>query len=376
MKRILISGYYGFNNAGDEAMLAAIAASLKKELPDARLTVISGDPEATRRRFGVDSVGRFEFPRLLRAAWGSDLLISGGGSLLQDVTSSRSLFYYLSVILMGLAFSGKVMLYAQGIGPIRGRLSRRVTGLVLAKADLITVRDMASLEELKRLGAAGKARVTADAVLALPAGSAPRGREILRRFGVIEGRKVIAFSVRPWGKSEAYLREIAMSADILAAQEGAAIVLLPMQRAKDLPVLEAVRDLMREKGSAWILDADFSTEEYLDLAAAAGLVVGMRLHALVFAALAGTPFAALSYDPKVAAFCREAGGVLAASVEDGRGKVLEGGALAAASIAAKAHAAMGSSKGENARLENMRRAARENARLAAGLLNGESQGEE
>ena len=376
MKRVLISGYYGFNNAGDEAMLAAITASLVKELPDAKLTVISGDPEATRRRFKVDSFGRFNLPRLLGAAARSDLLISGGGSLLQNVTSSRSLFYYLAVIFLGLIFSGRVMLYAQGIGRIRGAFSRRLAGLILARADLITVRDTASLEELKKLGAAEKAYVTADAVLTLPEGDALRGKELLKRFNVPEGKKLIAFSLRPWGKNESYLAGIARAADMLAKAEGAAIVLMPLQRVKDLKVLSAMRSLMEEKASAYILDADFSTKEYLDLAAAFSLVIGMRLHALVFAALALTPFAALSYDPKVAAFCREAGGVLAASVEEGSGEVLEGGALSAEQIAQKALRALKAPKGKNEKIEKMRRAARENARLAARLLNGESQGEE
>ena len=376
MKRVLISGYYGFNNAGDEAMLAAITASLKKELPGAKLTVISGAPETTRRRFKVDSFGRFNLPRLLVAAARSDLLISGGGSLLQNVTSSRSLFYYLAVIFLGLIFSGRVMLYAQGIGPIRGAFSRRIAGLILARADLITVRDTASLEELKKLGAAEKAYVTADAVLTLPEGDALRGKELLKRFNVPEGKKLIAFSLRPWGKNASYLKEIARAADMLAKAESAAIILMPLQRHKDLEVLSAMRSLMEEKGSAYILDADFSTEEYLDLAAAFSLVIGMRLHALVFAALALTPFAALSYDPKVAAFCREAGGVLAASVEEGSGEVLEGGALSAEQIAQKALRALKGPKGKNERIGKMRRAARENARLAARLLNGESQGEE
>ena len=45
MSKILISGYYGFANAGDEAMLTAIIESLRQVEKNVELTVLSGNPE-------------------------------------------------------------------------------------------------------------------------------------------------------------------------------------------------------------------------------------------------------------------------------------------------------------------------------------------
>ena len=152
MSKIVISGYYGFNNAGDEALLTAILASLRAIEPKADITVISGNPGNTIVKHQVKSLYRFAAVRLLQAIGEADLVISGGGSLLQDVTSKRSLIYYLSIIVAAKWKGRKVMLFAQGIGPIRNRFMRLLTRLVVNKADAITVRDRDSAEELARMG--------------------------------------------------------------------------------------------------------------------------------------------------------------------------------------------------------------------------------
>ena len=166
MSKIVISGYYGFNNAGDEALLTAILAALRTEEPKADITVISGNPGNTIAKHQVKSLYRFAAVRLLRAIREADLVISGGGSLLQDVTSKRSLAYYLSVIAAAKWKRKKVMLFAQGIGPIRSRFMRLLTRLVVNKADVITVRDRDSAEELARMGvSAAKVEVTENMLM-------------------------------------------------------------------------------------------------------------------------------------------------------------------------------------------------------------------
>ena len=98
MSRIVISGYYGFANAGDEAMLAAIVKALRSTEKSVRLTVISGNPQFTAAKYSVASIHRFNPLEIFSSLRGCDLLLSGGGSLLQDVTSKRSLLYYLSIL--------------------------------------------------------------------------------------------------------------------------------------------------------------------------------------------------------------------------------------------------------------------------------------
>ena len=210
MSKIVISGYYGFNNAGDEALLTAILAALRTEEPKADITVISGNPGNTIAKHQVKSLYRFAAVRLLRAIREADLVISGGGSLLQDVTSKRSLAYYLSVIAAAKWKRKKVMLFAQGIGPIRSRFMRLLTRLVVNKADVITVRDRDSAEELARMGvSAAKVEVTADPVLMLNPESKVMGKSILAEAGLDPYKPIIGVSVREWPENQRCLKQLA-----------------------------------------------------------------------------------------------------------------------------------------------------------------------
>lgn len=135
----------------------------------------------------------------------SELIISGGGSLLQDVTSKRSLLYYLSIIGLG-KFLGKSNAFAQGIGPIRAKWARKLTSLVCNEADLITVRDSESAAELIEMGVKPeKITVTADSVLSLNPVTKECGQYLLQEAGVDLTKPVIGISVRPWsGDSQCF----------------------------------------------------------------------------------------------------------------------------------------------------------------------------
>ena len=124
MSNVVISGYYGSRNAGDEAMLAAMVEVLSDLDPKVNITVISANPQDTRQRHGVKAVGWLDLAGILGALRHGDILLSGGGSLLQNVTSRRSLYYYLLIIWLAQLLGTPVMLYAQGIGPINGRVAR------------------------------------------------------------------------------------------------------------------------------------------------------------------------------------------------------------------------------------------------------------
>lgn len=168
MSRIVVSGYYGSKNAGDEAMLSAMLEVLSDLDPKLHITVISADPEDTRKRHGVDAISWLGFPAIIKELRQADLLISGGGSLLQNVTSRRSLYYYMFIIMLAHFLGTKVMLYAQGIGPIIGRVAEMAMRFLGNHVDLITVRDEGSLKELARLGIHKTIiECTADPVLAI-----------------------------------------------------------------------------------------------------------------------------------------------------------------------------------------------------------------
>ncbi|MCH3950680.1 MAG: polysaccharide pyruvyl transferase CsaB [Acidaminococcus sp.] len=303
LNKILISGYYGFSNAGDEAMLTAILTSLRKADPDVELTVISGHPHVTERIHQVRAIHRFDFIKILREMKKTDMLLSGGGSLLQNVTSYVSLFYYLSIIGLAALMHRKIMLFAQGIGPIRGAFSRFLTHQICRHADLITVRDDGSLEDLCAMGfAREEVHVTSDAVFSLPPGRKEAGQLELEAIGMNRSRPVIGFALRHWKGEDRFIKEFAAAADALKKAFGCQILFIPLQFPADQELSKAVKHEMQNADDVYILDRKLSTQSYQDLISSLSMLIGMRLHALVFAALNDVPFMAVSYDPKVDRF--------------------------------------------------------------------------
>lgn len=317
MNKIVISGYYGFANAGDEAMLTSIVRALRGVQPEIDLTVISGNPAETAAKHNVKSIYRFNFFKIYNAVKNADMLLSGGGSLLQDVTSLRSLFYYLFIISMGKWAGKKVMLYSHGIGPIRNTLARKLTRIVCGKADLITVRDADSEAELLKMGVSAKnILVTADSVLALPVADKAIGQKLLAENGIDVKKPVLGISIRPWAGDVNCFKVIAAALKQFKQKHDAQIVLLPLQYPADLKSCALLSDFLKDENGIFFLDKPFNTEEFLSLIGNFKLLLGMRLHALVFAAVMKVPVLAISYDPKVDAFVNTAGGILAGSVED------------------------------------------------------------
>lgn len=359
MSKIVISGYYGFANAGDEAMLTAIIKSLRQADKNVQLTVISGNPHITAAKHGVRSVHRFSLFSIISEIKSCDLLLSGGGSLLQDVTSQKSLLYYLTVLTCGWLLGKKVMLFAQGIGPIRSTFLRRLTRFVCSRADLITVRDIDSLAEIEKIGIdKSKAALTADAVLTLPQPDRNCGRKILKRFSVPEDRPLLAVSVRKWGRDEGYLREIADAARKIALDRNAFVLILPLQYSVDTGVCTRLQQYLVGVPSA-VINYPCDTEEFLSIIGGCFLLMGMRLHALIFASVMQVPFVALSYDPKIDGFVKEVEGANAGKVE----------ALTGAAVLKAADEALEQSAGCWVRLKDLRVKAMQNISMAFALLN-------
>lgn len=150
-KRIVLSGYFGFKNFGDEAILSVLVDRLQKAKYS--LTIISSDPQYTKSQYQhIRSVYTFDINNIIGFIAKSDVLISGGGSLLQDVTSIKSLLYYLFIISIGLFFNKKVIIFAQGIGPINNPFGKFLAKNILKHCSYISVRDKNSYELLKNWG--------------------------------------------------------------------------------------------------------------------------------------------------------------------------------------------------------------------------------
>lgn len=306
MNKVLISGYIGFRNAGDEAILAAITRDLKVFCPEVEITVLSRDPARTQRIHGVRAVNRFDPWSVFREIAATDLLISGGGSLLQDVTSSRSLYYYLSIIFLAQRLGKKVALYANGFGPITRSYNRALVTRVLDTVDLITLRDETSGEEVSKL-ALRRARVvvTADPTFSLEPAEPGRIDAILAAEGVPTDRPLAGVAVRRWKSWDHYRSVIAETADTLARKHGTGILFIPMETPGDVGVAEEIAGDMKSPAS--ILRGEYLAAEYLGIIGRLSLLLGMRLHSLIFAARQGVPMVGLTYDPKVENFLRSLG---------------------------------------------------------------------
>lgn len=338
MSRIVLSGYYGFGNAGDEAVLAAILASLRRQIPGAEYAVLSVDPAATTRLHDVPAFHRARPREVLAALRGCDLFISGGGSLLQDVTSLSSLLFYLAQIRLARMLRRPVMIYAQGIGPLLRPAARRLTARTLRTVNCITVRDAGSAALLRQIGLGGSdppVEVTADPVFALaPAASEWAAREIERVIAQTEGVRIapetaaavraraggqpgdelplLGISVREWPGLAAKLDLLSDVIWETSEAIGAVPVYFPLQASQDMA---ACRQLAARSGGV-VLPGEYSPGEWMALTGRMQLFLGMRLHALIFAAAMGVPLVGLTYDPKVTALLARLGTKPAASLPD------------------------------------------------------------
>lgn len=296
---VMISGYYGFHNSGDDSILKAMVDSLRKARPGIRILALSNDPAETRESYGIEAIHRFDFPRILSNMRKTRLLISGGGSLIQDVTSDKSLTYYLTIIRLGVMMGAKVMLYANGIGPICHESNNKKIQRVLNQVDLITLREPSSLEELKRFGVTRpEICVTADPAFTLTPAPKEEAERLLSLAGLPEGKPYLGIALRPWRQSDRELESaVADAADYLRKEYGMEILLIPMQEARDLAIAQKTKSLMKEP--AYILEGQPTPAQLLSVVGGAELVLGMRLHTLIYAAKMGTPVIGLTYDPKV-----------------------------------------------------------------------------
>ncbi|TDQ36916.1 polysaccharide pyruvyl transferase CsaB [Aureibacillus halotolerans] len=296
--KIVMSGYFGFDNMGDEAILYSIIHALRKQQPNVDITVLSNQPEKTAAEYGVQAINRWKIRDVFKAIRASDGLISGGGSLLQDVTSAKTVPYYAGIMMLAAIAKKPIVIYAQGIGPLNSLPSKRISASVMKKAALITVRDQSSCDLLRSIGVKKPIDIVPDPVLGMkPKSTFPNA------FHAMEiQQKVILVSVRDWSSEEPYLDKIAEVLDRLHS-DGYAIALLPVHGEHDLKTSQALAEKMTN--AAIMLPHDASLEEKLAMVRDSTLLIGMRLHALIFAAAADTPFIGVSYDPKIDAFCQQ-----------------------------------------------------------------------
>ena len=296
----MISGYYGFDNLGDEALLRVIVSQLRSRHPYSEIDVLSNKPESTAHELRVESTPRWEAKAVRSAIDRADVVLSGGGGLLQNATSLRSLVYYAGIIRTAARANRKAMIFAQSIGPLdfwgRALVKECCKGLSAA-----TVRDKRSMQLLAPLIPQGtRLERTADPVFLY---DAPDEDVDLSAEGLgPQSDPLVIVSVRKAAGMKDRLDTVAHAVDRMTNEHGARIAFLPIGGAADAEVSTLV---IRKCKTAPVLLPECTLERAANIIRRAKAVVGMRLHALILAARYEVPFIAIPYDPKVGALCED-----------------------------------------------------------------------
>ncbi|MBR6676540.1 MAG: polysaccharide pyruvyl transferase CsaB [Clostridia bacterium] len=293
---ITIGGYYGYGNVGDEAVLYSILSSVAKKLPGIRVYVLTRDPCTIPAVEGIQVVAKSRRSpfSVISAFLLSQVYISGGGSLFQDRTSKKSLAYYCALVRLAKIFGCRVSILSNGMGPLKNEsLCKRA----LSCADFVSLRDRDSLLLAKRLMVKGASPVlSADPVFAYPF------RDELPRSFTIPAEPFFAVSLRPDAKGERLNVDAAAKAFITLRERGMSPVFVSMQDSFDLSL---AREMAKKTGGRVVQPRD--ANELFALLCKAELAIGMRLHFLICAAMAGTVPVPVVYDPKVEGCMRDIG---------------------------------------------------------------------
>lgn len=284
---VLIIGYYGFGNLGDELLACSVtgllcSCGIKKE----RIAILSANTAETESSCGTDSYCRWSLPTVVKALRESRTLLLGGGGLFQDATSIRSVLYYWLIVKIASLCGLKVWSIGQSIGPLKSAKARRLTKSAFSAMVFCGVRDKKSLALLESWGIEGN--IAPDCVMSLSV----KRKECLR--------DALAVNIRPGYKECAC--KVFSAAAAYAKKNNLKIVGVALSE-EDKSELELYSDSYGIRLEQITVVKNLSEFENITVRASAAF--GMRLHFVILSILAGIPVCAGAYDPKVASLCSE-----------------------------------------------------------------------
>ena len=297
----VLSGYYGYGNIGDDALLFTILSNILKLKDNLKICVLAKNPRGIQKnldnRFANITVKpRFNIFSVRYALKNSRALVFGGGTLIQDLTSSRSLIYYLSLIKTAHKYNKKTILYANGIGPVYDKKNQAKVKKIIEYITLATIRDEDSYNYLISLGMdKSKIHLTADEAAAI------RGHfTVTKDFGEYINCKYIAVSVRGrQGLGTEFFERFSAAVSNICREYGLVPVYLVMRSKEDKAVSQKLADL---NGKARVIDSRGDIDKALAVIKSAEAVISMRLHTLIFAGAFGIPMIGICHDPKIKSF--------------------------------------------------------------------------
>jgi len=297
--RFLISGYYGFGNLGDEALLRVIVAQLRTRYPFATIDALSNAPAETAHEFHIEATPRWDQGAIRHAIARADVVLSGGGGLFQSATSLKSLLYYAGIVRSAIRSGSKAMVFAQSIGPL-DFLGKQAVRECCKGLHAATVRDERSRELFAPLVPSTLVERTADPVFLYDLPSDGALSDVLGA----DSEPLVVVCVRKTANWPECASVVAEAVDRLAERYGARAAFVPFGGTPDA---EAATVVIRKCRSKPMLLAFEGLDDVARTIARATLVIGVRLHALILAIRFGVPFLAVPYDPKVTGLCEDAG---------------------------------------------------------------------
>ncbi|MCE5201910.1 MAG: polysaccharide pyruvyl transferase CsaB [Synergistaceae bacterium] len=284
---VLVAGYYGFGNLGDELLAEAVVAQLETAGTNKeRIAILSANPRETSEKLGIQAFDRWNIKKIYGIMKRTKTLLLGGGGLFQDSTSVRSCLYYWGIVRMALFCGARPWAVGQSIGPLKS-----MTGSYLARGAFVScvyrgVRDRSSLGMINNWGLFGT--LAPDLVMCL---------KIKRDYAHGD---VLLLNLRQG--YEKISRLAAKHAANIAEEKKLKIIGIALSDA-DTAELEKYHE-------SGILKLDQITvlksiADYENILSGSCCAIGMRLHFLVLALLAGLPTRGVPYDPKVRSFCEE-----------------------------------------------------------------------
>lgn len=295
----MISGYYGFDNSGDDAILKVLTQQIKQSDISANITTLSNNVEQTKRVYQVNAINRYDFLKIIKEMKQSDLFLSGGGSLLQDITSNRSLYYYLFLLILAKRFCKKTIVLANGIGPINKPFNRYITKRILKNVDYITLRDEKSLKLLKEIGLQNdKVEVTFDPVILMETLSDDAILALYRNENIPTDKKYIGVAVRSWSNAENIISEVKKLCDHILESTDCNVLFIPLHYPDDLHFSESILNQLPQD-RAYIIRNEYAVEKVMGIISKLEYIISMRYHSIVYAAINDIPMTAIIYDPKI-----------------------------------------------------------------------------
>ena len=289
-RRILICGYYGEHNLGDDALLAVLLSQIQGQwIP----VITANDQKAVEAMApGSETVNRRSLKSVLIALRNVDALVLGGGSLLQDATSTRSLMYYIILIWCAKSLQKPVFLWGQGLGPLKRRISRLLVRTTLKTLSSVTWRDPGAMKQAIEWKLKVPMKMGPDPVWTHPAPTWRSGKSL-----------VVCWRPTPLLNHKGWLK-LVNALSRLSEMHDCHVIWLAFHAHQDSDLFhhlsqENIVPSNLEKRSSTVTAE--SIRQVQKLFSQSKMVIAMRLHALILAAVGGVPTSALSYDPKVKA---------------------------------------------------------------------------